>query len=195
MKILILNTGGNILSLQNILNYCGYTTKIYNNISDLDFSNIIVLPGVGSFDSVIDKLKQQGLFDKLKDKNFLKNKKLFGICVGMQVLFDSSEEGKETGLRLIPGKIIKFPKLEKKTVLHMGWNEVSGIKLDDNINNKKFYFAHSYYADCKSEYILASTVHNLKFPSIVKNNNIVGFQFHPEKSHNNGLNLLKHFLA
>lgn len=112
----------------------------------------------------------------------------------MQLLFDKSEEGNENGLSYIPGEIKKF-KSDKFKIPHMGWNKVFGNKFFNELNDKRFYFAHSYYAECNDEYILAYSQYSRKFPAVVKNKNIYGIQFHPEKSNVNGINLIRKIIS
>ncbi len=111
----------------------------------------------------------------------------------MHLLFEESEEGEEKGLGLFEGKVKKF-KNDKFRIPHMGWNNVYGKNFYPDLNNEKFYFAHSYYVDCKEEYIYAYSDYSIKFPAIVRQNNFYGIQFHPEKSNQNGMELLKRIL-
>ncbi len=193
MKILIINAGGNILSLKNILFHCGFEAKIYDDKDVLSDFDLVFLPGVGSFDTVIENLNKINLIHQLKKIYDVNNTYLIGICVGMQILFDSSEEGKLGGLGLIPGNVKKFISTESKAGLHMGWNEINTKKFLD-FDMKKFYFAHNYYVECNEKYIISTSTHLTKFPTIVQNKNIIGIQFHPEKSHKNGMNILKKYI-
>ena len=192
MKVSIINTNtGNIQSLKNMFNKIGIETTICFKKNELEASDILVLPGVGSFDAAINYLKKQGTYELLSDKNFFKKKYLIGICLGMQILLERSEEGNEKGLCLIPGKVIKFEKNIIK-VPHMGWNILNKCKESfSTLENMKFYFAHSYFAECKEEYVQATCVHDQEFPAIIRSEKIIGIQFHPEKSHKNGIFLLK----
>ena len=194
MEALIINTGvGNVESIKKIL----YKIGIEANIAsiDEDFKNYkkFIIPGVGSFDRAMNELKKYHSFDLLCDKNFLEGKFFLGICLGMHLLFEESEEGKEKGLGLLKGKVKKFQNDDLR-IPHMGWNNVYGKKFYPDLNNEKFYFAHSYYVDCKEEYVFAYSDYSIKFPAIVKQKNFYGIQFHPEKSNQNGLELLKKIL-
>ena len=183
-----MSTNFHISSLVNILDFCGYEAKIYENHNDLKNYDMLFLPGIGSFDNSVKALKDLKIYDDLKDPNIIRNKKIIGICVGMQILFNKSEEGSLEGLSLIEGNIKKFKDL------HMGWNEIypygNNIQSEENL----FYFAHNYYVDCDKNFIHSYCKHSIEFPAIVKKDNIYGIQFHPEKSHTNGINLFKKIL-
>ncbi len=173
-------------------------TIIKNSKSIQNNHQKIILPGVSSFDSCIDYLQKSYFYNYLKDHNNLTDKKLLGICAGAQILFESSEEGHGTGLGLLKGKVTKIKATGNLKVPHLGWNNLILNKnhpmayLFDGINleNKKFYFSHSYrFPD--SEDTLAYVNYGEKFPVIVAKDNIIAIQFHPEKSYNQGLQLLK----
>ena len=194
MEILIINTGvGNLESIKNILNRIGLTSKISSLDEDFKKYNKFIIPGVGNFDRAMNELKAYSSFELIKNKEFLKDKFVLGICLGMQLLFEESEEGEEKGLSLFKGKVKKF-KNDKLRIPHMGWNNVYGKNYYSDLNNAKFYFAHSYYVECKEEYIYAYSDYSIKFPAIVRQNNFYGIQFHPEKSNQNGMELLKKIL-
>lgn len=193
--ICVIDTGsGNINSIMNMLNYLGFENILSSEVQDYKKSEYLILPGIGSFDNVMKSLKEKNLIDFFRDEKNFKNKILIGICVGMQILVDQSEEGSEKGLGLIPGKVIKFDK-QKKRVPHMGWNKIYGKNLFSNCNNQRYYFAHSYHVSCSEEYILAKFNYVSEYPAIVKKNNIIGIQFHPEKSHKNGMSIFKNLLS
>ncbi len=191
---------GNIGSLNKAVETLGYQTKIVKNDKDFDLSSKkIIMPGVGSFDSFVDSLKEKNLFNMIKNLVLKDNFYLLGICVGMQVLFNKSEEGHLDGLGLLNGEVLKFKRTDNKflKIPHMGWNLLHFKEKNNSFycENKRFYFAHSFYAKCQKDNILSETTHTINFPSIVTNNkNIIGFQFHPEKSYKNGLDLLNKFI-
>jgi len=193
--ISVINTGsGNINSILNMLNYLGHNNILSYSVSDFSKSKYLVLPGVGNFDNLIQNLRERKILDYLKDETNFKNKYLIGICVGMQVLFEKSEEGNELGLGLLKGEVVKINS-QNVRVPHMGWNEINAKGFVEELDNKKFYFAHSYYACCDNKYIFADFNYGAKYPAIVKNKNIIGIQFHPEKSHKNGMMILNKLLS
>lgn len=194
MKISIINlNSGNILSLKNMISYLGFNSEITDQINKINSSDIIFLPGVGAFDRMINNLKKKNLYDYFKDRENFSNKTLIGICVGMHILFNKSEEGKENGLSLLDGNVVKFSGKDLQ-IPHMGWNKLFSKRFDE-CNDKNFYFAHSYYVECKDDIKLGETNYGSFFPSIVNEKNIFGIQFHPEKSHKNGMKILKDIIS
>ena len=161
-------------------------------------STHIVLPGQGAFETCINGLKQiPGMIDELNNFVVVKKKPFFGICVGMQLLANNSlENGDHRGLGWIDGTIEKLPN-ENLKMPHMGWNSIKVLNKNLKINPKEtdYYFVHSYYFNCKNkENILAETNYGIDFPSIVNKENIYGLQFHPEKSSDQGLDIIKNFI-
>ncbi len=193
MKLAIINSGGNVMSLKKILNYSGFDPEIVNSKENINSYDNYILPGIGSFDNPINQLKKISLLDFFSDCNNFKNKKLIGICSGMQILFKKSEEGIKNGLDLIPGEVKKFNNIRFK-IPHMGWNKIQSNFSKFNFPEKKFYFAHSYYVNCDKKNIIAYCEYDINFPAIVNKNNIWGIQFHPEKSHLNGVEIFKSIL-
>ena len=199
-EIAIIDYGaGNIASIINSLEYLGRKVKILKEASDTHYSHII-LPGVGSFGKLSDNLKTLN-FDKYIIENLKKGSFLFGICVGMQLLFEKSEESPgKSGLGILEGNFEKILPLRDKflPLPHVGFSKVNNInvKLFENIQSEAyFYFIHSYYLKkvprntnyCISEY-------GEKFVSFIEKDNIYASQFHPEKSHKRGLTLIENFL-
>ena len=194
----IINYGlGNINAIKNI--YDEYNIKTHEISSEDSFKpeiKKIILPGVGSFDNAINNLKEINLFQKLLEFSKIKKNYLLGICVGMQILANKSEEGTQKGLGIIPGRIVKFN--SNYVTPNMGWRTINMKNTNlifKNISNQsKFYFLHSYYFEPDSQnHILSDTIYYKKFPSIVFNKNIFGIQFHPEKSHDDGKKILLNF--
>ena len=201
-KVAIIDYGmGNLKSIINALDYLGVENKLISDPKYLFKYSHIILPGVGSFKKAIKNLKTNGMFETLI-KISKKKQKIFGICLGMQLLFDSStEEGYTKGLGIINGKVEKFSLRETKNlkIPHVGFNEVlfdktntffKGIK-----NSSDFYFNHSYRVNKFEENInQVFSSHGETFLSGFNLENIYGTQFHPEKSQSNGLLLLKNFI-
>ena len=161
----------------------------------------IVLPGVGAFSSCYKKLNSiPGLKESIVEKVFKKEAPILGICVGLQIMADKGYENEEVkGLGWIPGEVVNLkPKNKNLKIPHMGWNEIKFVKGEDYfsiLNKRDFYFVHSYYFKTKNnENILAETNYDKPFPSILIKENILGTQFHPEKSQKNGIEFLKKFL-
>lgn len=202
MSICIVDYGlGNVGSILNMLKRIGYLAEITNDVKKIRGAQKIILPGVGAFDSGIKKLKELGLVDDIKECVLVKKVPILGICLGMQLMAIRSEEGKEDGLSLIDAEVIKFNFKENLAlkVPHMGWNSVEVRKTHPLIEGMeqemRFYFVHSYYVKCnREEDILTTTKYGISFVSAFANGNILGVQFHPEKSHKFGLQLLKNFI-
>lgn len=197
--IAIVNYGlGNIKAIVNIYNELNINVKVVSNVTELSNIKSLILPGVGSFDLAMMKLNQSGMREKLDELVLKKKLPILGICVGMQIMANSSDEGKLKGLGWINGEV-KFlkPKTSNDLVPHMGWNSVYSIEnnnLFNEIKNNYFYFLHSYFFKSNSEINkLTYTRYVLEFASSFQNENIFGVQFHPEKSHLQGKILLKNF--
>lgn len=199
-KIGIIDVGiGNVKSIQNMIYACGYDSYIINSKDELKYFTKVILPGVGSFDSFMLKLQKYDFVDSLRNL-ILQNKIIIlGICLGMHVLFTNSEEGNLNGLSVLDGKIEKLNLKDKKIKIpHNGWNEV---KVQKNTNlfkmneNLRFYFNHSYFLkSIENISIVTLTEYNQKIISGIEKNNIIGVQFHPEKSHNYGKTFFKRFI-
>jgi len=198
----IINYGsGNIEAISNIYNRLNIECKVINNLKDFESVDRLILPGVGSFDECMKQLNNSGFKEKL-NRIVLEDKvPILGICIGMHIMGNSSEEGVLEGLGWIPGKIKKFDKsllVNKPYLPHMGWNNVNNIHnhiIFTGVNeNQGFYFVHSYYYECEKEQnTLTICNYGLDFSSSIFKENIFGMQFHPEKSHSNGENLLSNF--
>ena len=194
--IIIIDYGlGNLGSVKNALNKLGVDSIISNSIKVITAGSGLILPGVGSASEGMKNLRKSGL-DKLIIKQVKNKKPILGICLGMQLLFSSSEEGNTRCLNVIEGKVKKFN--NKLKVPQIGWNQVKQkpSKLFLSIKDKSyFYFVHSYYCQASEEKIIrGSTDYGINFTSVIEDKNIFGVQFHPEKSGENGLKLLKNFV-
>jgi glutamine amidotransferase len=192
------NIGSIKKAIKDLINEKPYQLKIIQgNFNPNNFDKII-LPGQGAYATLISNLKKLKIIHPLK-QYLDDNKSYLGICVGMQILSDEGHEDQITkGLGIISGKIKKFSN-KKLIIPHMGWNTISVNKADPivkkNLNEKDFYFVHSYiYENINKENILGLTTYGKNFPSIINKGNIYGVQFHPEKSHKNGLKLIKNFI-
>lgn len=191
---------GNINAISNIYNKLKIKNIIARSVDDLKKSEKLILPGVGAFDSAIKLLDKSNLMFELKKQIFENKKKILGICVGMQIFARNSAEGISPGLNWINASVNKISSSDEKNLRlpHMGWNSVNIIKNDSLFkelnNNEYFYFCHSYYFKCRDKKnILAETEYGHNFSSIIKNENLYGIQFHPEKSHDNGVKILSNF--
>lgn len=190
---------GNIHSVQKALQIMGAKTRVTNKPEDLKKCSKIVLPGVGAFDDAVLELKKQGLLPALSE--YIAQKKIFlGICLGMQLLFEASSEGKLKGLKILKGKVKIFDKKMGIKIPHMGWNQLKLKKRNCPLfkglrDNAYVYFCHSYYPKPKEpQAVAATTEYGADFASVVWQDNIFGVQFHPEKSQQTGLIILKNFV-
>jgi imidazole glycerol-phosphate synthase subunit HisH len=198
MSIAIVDYGmGNITSVKNTLKHIGFDVEVIDNVENLFGFSTIILPGVGAFGKAMERLKSTGLDEALKDAAE-SGKKIVGICLGMQLLFEESREfGIHNGLGLIKGDVLPFEGKIDLRVPHMGWNETKSAKPEFEEYNGDYYFVHSFYCNPKNEKnVLFKTTYGIEYCSgIVENNQIYGLQFHPEKSQKSGLELLKKILS
>ncbi len=196
---------GNIKAFANVYKRLNIPHCLANTPDKLEQADKIILPGVGAFDYAISLLNNSGMRETLDSLVLDKGLPVLGICVGMQMLADASEEGDSEGLGWISGKVTKLfnsdnARLVKYPLPHMGWNNVVINQNDPLLSgldaNARFYFLHSYHFVCfDADSSLASTEYGIKFSCIIKRGNIYGVQCHPEKSHHNGIMLLKNFAS
>jgi imidazole glycerol-phosphate synthase subunit HisH len=198
--ITIINYGlGNLGSIQNMLKKIGVKSVITSDPEKIREAEKIILPGVGAFDTGMNNLKQSGLIEVLNQKAMVEKVPVLGICLGMQLMCNVSEEGTEKGLGWYDVNLVRFnPSLALK-VPHMNWaytKTIGSSKLFSNMpEESKFYHVHSYHIEgYPSEAILESDYHEFKFVSALGRDNILGVQFHPEKSHKYGMDLLQNFV-
>ncbi len=192
---------GNLRSVENAFKKVGESVQIVSDPEKVKNFDKILLPGVGAFGDAMSHLEKSGMGDAVIE--FAKSgKPLLGICLGMQLLFEKSYEfGEHNGLSLIEGEVVAFDKSRFKTPLkvpHMGWNELFVQKETPLFEGlpKAFYlyFVHSFHAVCDERYVIGKSVYGYEFVSAVCKDNIFGIQPHPEKSHNNGLKIIKNFV-
>jgi len=193
---------GNLGSIQNMFRYIGVESKIESDPDKIRNASKILLPGVGSFDMAMRKIKEKNLDEILNEKALKEQVPVLGICLGMQLLTERSEEGKLDGLGWIPATTMSFKNRidSKLKVPHMGWNVVSSreknplIQGFDEFDETRFYFVHSYFVKVDNEEnSILKTEYGLEFDSAIFKNNIFGTQFHPEKSHKFGMKLFENF--
>jgi glutamine amidotransferase len=192
---------GNLASVYNACKLIDQKAVIVSDPNEIRKYDRVILPGVGAFGDAMEHLHSTGMIEAIKE--FSKGgKPMIGICLGMQLLFESSEEfGNHSGLGLIEGKVISFDKtkmdMENHKVPHMGWNRIFNKpnKLFDGlVENPYLYFVHSYHVVTDDRYTIGTTHYGYDFASAVQKENIYGLQPHPEKSHNNGIAILKNFM-
>lgn len=186
---------GNLFSVKNALDFLGFENKITKSADDLKAADRLILPGVGAFPDAMRMLNQSGLVGVIKEES--EKKPLLGICLGMQMLFEKGYEFGETdGLGFIKGSV-KLMSPKGLDVPHMGWNSLEfneRCTLLDNCKDGEYvYFVHSYAAECPSENVAAYCDYGMKVPALVFSGNVYGAQFHPEKSGETGLNILRRF--
>lgn len=192
---------GNVRAFLNIYNRLNIPAVTARTAADLSGASRIILPGVGAFDHAMERLDQSGMRATLDDLVFAKRVPVLGVCVGMQILAHDSAEGSQPGLGWVDGHVRSFGTWEpakRLPVPHMGWNDVTpntatrlfrGLECD-----ARFYFLHSFFFECmKDEDVLAVSQYGASFSSAVQHDNVYGVQFHPEKSHHFGTQLLKNF--
>lgn len=192
---------GNLGSVMNMLHYLDIPAKRITSPDMLHGAQGLILPGVGAFDAAVGRFEESGFKEPLLDVLVTGEIKLLGICVGMQMLGDGSEEGGKPGLGLVPGRCTRFPnKLEngeRLRVPHMGWSELKILAehpiIQEFESGARFYFVHSYHHAASDEDIVAQAEYGVDFNAIIARGNVVGCQFHPEKSHRFGMRLFRNF--
>jgi glutamine amidotransferase len=190
---------GNLQSVRNALERVGCEVMVSSNPAALREADGLILPGVGAFGEAMTNLHKRKLVEPLMRAVLDDRKPLLGICLGMQLLADKSDErGLHQGLSLIPGQVTAIPDSIGLHLPHIGWNDLSICKRDplfiDISDKSAFYFVHSYRFECKPEYIAAITDYGVDIVASVQRDNIFGVQFHPERSQRKGLRLLRNFI-
>ena len=193
---------GNLGSVKRKFDLIGEKSIISSNPEELKSFDKLILPGVGHFSKAVGELKSRKLWDFLNEEVLIQKKAILGICLGMQLMAEHSEEGNVDGLGWFDANIIKFGIKDtlKYKVPHMGWNQVTISKSSNLFNHvdleSGFYFVHSYYIECNNQDdILNETTYESTFVSAIQKDNIYGVQYHPEKSHDAGMQLLRNFVG
>jgi glutamine amidotransferase len=190
---------GNPKSIKNMLSYLGVDALISDDLNKLKSADRLILPGVGHFAHGMNQLNNLGFTDVIKEHALTQQKPILGICLGMQLMTNFSEEGDVDGLGLIDAQTKKFQLQDKSLKIpHMGWNEVLWQKESPIINSlsekPRYYFVHSYFVECNhQDDVLGTTHYGQEFVSAFQHDNIIGMQFHPEKSHRFGMELVQNF--
>ncbi|TCS35104.1 glutamine amidotransferase [Paucimonas lemoignei] len=192
---------GNILAFANVYKRLNIPVTVAKSAADLNGASKLILPGVGAFDHAMKLLQEAGMREPLDEMVLQQKVPVLGICVGMQILTQGSDEGILPGLGWIPGRVRAFRNTlgaEEMPLPHMGWNEVqpaNGHPLFKGMeNDARFYFLHSFYFECaQPQHAVARAFYGVDFSCAVQSENVFGVQFHPEKSHHFGVNLLKNF--
>ena len=188
---------GNSGAIVNMIRRAGFQVVTSSDPVTISSAAKLILPGVGAFDFAVEKLHESGLWDVLNELVVSQGKPILGICLGMQLMAKNSEEGECEGFGWVDANVKQFPK-QKLKVPHMGWNTVSHQTswLPPVDEDERFYFVHSYFVECNDPAdVLFATYYGDKFVSGFKKNNIIGLQFHPEKSHKYGLSVLTRFCS
>lgn len=202
MSITIIDHGlGNVHSVLNMLKHLNYYPKIIQNPKEIKETDKVILPGVGSAGAVWTNLQKKGFVEALREHVEGKKKDILGICVGMQLMLEGSDEGDSPGFGWIKGRCKRFSSTPAYPIKvpHMAWNQVIPTQnkrlFQHSYGPQKFYFVHSFYADCENKENIAGTCkYGHEFAAAIENKNILGVQFHPEKSHSFGMQLLQNFI-
>lgn len=192
---------GNLGSIIHTLRRMDIPTCISSNPQDILEAEKIILPGVGSFDKGMERLTALGIISTLEEAVLDNNTPILGICLGMQLFGNGSEEGGSPGLGWVDAETIRFKvgHIPKIKIPHMGWNNIT-VHLNKHItsgvgDDDRFYFVHSYHlSSIEDHYVIGTTTYGVEFPSIIQKGNIIGIQCHPERSHRSGLKILQNFV-
>lgn len=191
----------NVSSVKNMIEWVGHNATIVENLKNIEDGDRIILPGIGNFGKAMNYLHENNLVKQIQEVAQNKKNPILGICLGMQLLMNESEESPGiNGLGLIEGSVKKFNFSNNQLKIpHIGWNTFDIIRNNPILNDfdretSRYYFVHSYFVDCyNSDNVLSKTNYGISFDSVISQDNIFGFQFHPEKSLKHGANLIKNF--
>ena len=200
--IVIIDYGmGNLRSVHHKVNKAGIHAVLSSRIEDIEAAEKLILPGVGAFGAGMAQLESRGLFPVLQEKVVAGKTPILGICLGMQLFASWSEESRVKGLEWIDADVrrFNFPESAPYRIPHVGWNTLIQVKsshlLDHIVSDQRFYFTHSYHLCCHLEDdVVATTRYGYEFASIIRHDNICGTQFHPEKSHRRGIEIIRNFV-
>lgn len=188
---------GNVASVQKALRFLGFDSIVTSDFNEINNSKYIILPGVGSFRQAMENLEKRNLISFLKEK-VAEGKPFLGICLGMQLLAEKGyEDGVTNGFGFIEGDVIRIPVTNDLPIPHIGWNNISiqTPQYFTNLSDNNFYFVHSYFFNAKNAVDISATVkYGQDLVAVVQKNNVLGTQFHPEKSQTAGLQVLKNFI-
>ena len=191
---------GNVGSIANMLKKVGAEATITGDPRVIASADKLILPGVGAFDNAMRELSSRSLIPVLREQVIERGKQILGLCLGMQLFTEGSEEGRATGLGWVPGRAVRFRASAESGALkvpHMGWNIATPTTADPLFAgldyDARFYFVHSFHVSCDDASVLAITNYGAPFVSAIRKRNIAGVQFHPEKSHRFGMRLLRNF--
>lgn len=201
-QIVIVDYGmGNLFSVQKKLDRMNVKTIVSSSVSDIEQADKIILPGVGHFEKAMTNLKQMNLVEILNHRVLEQKTPILGICLGMQLMCNESEEGNHEGLKWIDAKVKRFEISDtlRYKIPHTGWNQIETMKesplMNGLLNGCEFYFVHSYHVVCNNPSdILNMTNYEINFSSAFQKENIFGVQYHPEKSHDSGTKLMENFV-
>lgn len=190
---------GNLGSIENMIKRIGAKCIISRDADDITLASKMILPGVGKFDQAMLNIKHRNIMDVLLHKILIDKTPILGICLGMQLLCKRSEEGLLEGLGIIDAEVKKFSSIAGLKIPHMGWNTANiqreNLLFRDMQQDLRFYFVHSYHVNCfNSRDVISTTTYGYEFTSAINSGNIYGVQFHPEKSHKYGMQLLRNFV-
>lgn len=191
---------GNLRSVHHKVMKAGIQAILSSRTEDVEAAEKLILPGVGAFGAGMEQLKSRGLIPVLQEKVVVDKTPILGICLGMQLFANWSEESHVKGLGWIDADVrrFNFPESAPYRIPHVGWNTLIQVKssplLNHTVSNQRFYFTHSYHLCCRCEDdIVATTRYGYDFVSVIRHDNICGTQFHPEKSHRRGIEIIRNF--
>ena len=197
LNVIVALESSNLESLSSKIQLAGLSAIVTDDPQLVSQADRIILPGIGNYSRAMKHLRLNRMDQMLTKKAMEQNTPILGICLGMQLFFEESEEGPERGLAWLKGKVQRFPRTQ--IVPHVGWQSLDFLAdsefISESNREKQFYFSHSYYVNPSDEsIIIAKATYGIAFPTILQKSNLLGLQFHPEKSHEYGFGIVKGFL-